>query len=185
MSFSRVISDSRYITLHLKTPLFHLENQNHSVSLVLIRYSSLSLAKSLIILLCHSLPFVGHSLSLVVIRCHLLYYSLSLHVPLVCLYIAYQKWIIFLIQTRSEQQHRISGGQCPPKNRVMSDESCFTKDAVVRRKVTKIISYRRLKTQKYSVSIDRPCSGFYFKDIINPYNCLLKDANFSIKITND
>ena len=45
-------------------------------------------------------------------------------------------------------------GQCPTNNRFMSDESCFTKDKIVRREVkNKIISYRRLKTQKHSVSI--------------------------------
>ena len=55
--------------------------------------------------------------------------------------------------------HRVMSG----KNWVMSDESCFTTDIVIRREVNfSFLSYRCLKTQKHLVSIDISCSGFCF-----------------------
>ena len=59
-------------------------------------------------------------------------------------------------------------GQCPSKNRVMSDESCFTTDTVIRREVKKkFIRYGRLETQNHSVSIGLSCSGFSFYEYFN------------------
>ena len=49
----------------------------------------------------------------------------------------------------------------------MSDESCFTTDTVTRGEVKKVISYRHLKTQKHSVRIGLPCSGFSFYEHCN------------------
>ena len=47
------------------------------------------------------------------------------------------------------------------KNWVMSEESCFTTNAVLRREVKKkFISCQRLKSQKHLVSIGLSCSGF-------------------------
>ena len=55
-------------------------------------------------------------------------------------------------------------GQYPAKNRVMSDESCFTTETVVRREVEKKkISFQCLKTQKHSVSIGL-CTVFSFNE---------------------
>ena len=48
----------------------------------------------------------------------------------------------------------------------MSDKSCCTKDTNVQREVKrKFLSYRRLKTHKYSVSIGFPALIFSFKNI--------------------
>ena len=53
------------------------------------------------------------------------------------------------------------------KNRVISDERCFTKDTVVRRKVKlKKNSSFVLKLQ-YSVSVGVSCSGFSFYENFN------------------
>ena len=49
------------------------------------------------------------------------------------------------------------------KNRVISDEICFSKNTVVRRYFKKNISYRRIKTQKHSVSIELPYSGSFYE----------------------
>ena len=35
------------------------------------------------------------------------------------------------------------------------------------------------------ISVQISFLGDYFKDIINPYNCLLKNANFSVKTSNE
>ena len=62
--------------------------------------------------------------------------------------------------------------QCPAKT-LMSDESNFTTDAVVRREVNFFIRYRPLKTQKHSVSIDLSRLIFLFinkliDNLLNP-----------------
>ena len=52
-------------------------------------------------------------------------------------------------------------GQCPTKNRVKSNESCFTMDTVVLREVkTNFLRYRCPKSQKHPVSIGLCCSAF-------------------------
>ena len=58
-------------------------------------------------------------------------------------------------------------GQCPAKNWVMFDESYFTTNTVVRVKLIFFITYRRLKTQKHSVSIGLSGSGFSFYEHFN------------------
>ena len=55
----------------------------------------------------------------------------------------------------------------PAKNRIISDENCFTKYTVVQREVKKNISYQRLKTQKHSVPIGLSCSDFSFYEPFN------------------
>ena len=53
--------------------------------------------------------------------------------------------------------------QCSARNRVMSDESCFTTDTIVSCEVNFFfISCRRFKTHKHLVSIDFSCSGFFY-----------------------
>ena len=49
-------------------------------------------------------------------------------------------------------------GQCPVKNWIMSEENCFSTNAVVRRDV---------KTQKHSVCLGLLCSDFSFYEIFN------------------
>ena len=53
--------------------------------------------------------------------------------------------------------------QCPAKDRVMFDESCFTTDTIVQREIKEFISYQRLKTQKHSVrkGLSRSWFSFY------------------------
>ena len=59
-------------------------------------------------------------------------------------------------------------GQCPAKNRVMSNKNYLQRTQFSGMKLEKdIISYRRLKTQKHSVSIGFSCFGFYFHEHFN------------------
>ena len=59
-------------------------------------------------------------------------------------------------------------GQCPGKNRVTSDEGCFTTDTVVRREVKFFfISYRLLKTQNHSVRIGLYCFAFFINIFVD------------------
>ena len=53
------------------------------------------------------------------------------------------------------------------KNRVMSNKSCITMDAVVWLEVKKIISYRCLETNKHWVSVSLSCSDFSWNILIN------------------
>ena len=59
-------------------------------------------------------------------------------------------------------------GQCPEKNRIISDKSCFTTDTVVCREVKKCFtSYRGLETHNHLVSIGFSCSCFSFYEHFN------------------
>ena len=52
-------------------------------------------------------------------------------------------------------------GQCPAKNRVLSNKGCFATDTFVGREAWIVfISYRSFKTLKHLVSIGHHCFGF-------------------------
>ena len=69
-------------------------------------------------------------------------------------------------------------GQCPAKNLVMSDESCFTTDLIFSLGV-KYFFYNlteRLKCHKHSITLALSCSGFFMNILID--NLFMKFSTF-------